>query len=333
MSVYNGFVSRAIETSYMKALYNMTFLLQLQLTKFLQKDTPIREENFKQHFEKLYQKIVALDNKKYQPPKYSYSLKNLAKHFKVYQPDAIEPIPSTKNSFSSSFSKLNQTESFPSHRLSLDPNKYSKLSPVRKEKNRNSKSSKRYRHEAPKMYKNDGSKKVSISQEISQFLKKNSKIGCGSMSPANQNSQGKGNIKRGCNLILLNSSNERPIKTQHNPRRKNRPQKLNKTASNAKRIETPLRLESHPFRVSREFLNLSSNFDPPVLPLHTVTKKRKIKHPNRQNFKGQGESSQLRKNLALDSSFGGINQNFMTTGVQKIDILVNVLKRDMMLNQ
>ena len=33
MSVYNGFANRAIETTYTKALYNLTFLMQLQITK------------------------------------------------------------------------------------------------------------------------------------------------------------------------------------------------------------------------------------------------------------------------------------------------------------
>ena len=53
--------------------------------------------------------MVMLDNKKYLPPKFSFALKQLAKHFDIYQPDAVEPLPSYKNSFNS-VEKLNSSK-------------------------------------------------------------------------------------------------------------------------------------------------------------------------------------------------------------------------------
>ena len=35
MSIYNGFGTRALESSYNKALYNLTFLLQLKIVKMM----------------------------------------------------------------------------------------------------------------------------------------------------------------------------------------------------------------------------------------------------------------------------------------------------------
>lgn len=69
-------------------------------------DKLISEDTFSNYFQKQYKKIVILDNKKYHPPKYSYALKQLAKHFDIYQPDAVEPSPNIKNSFNS-VEKLN----------------------------------------------------------------------------------------------------------------------------------------------------------------------------------------------------------------------------------
>ena len=115
MSVYNGFANRAIETTYTKALYNLTFLMQLQITKifkggkyvqFLGKITVITiekiitEQVFARYFEKLYAKLHALDNQKYLPPKYSYALKGLAEQLGVYNHHSTDKVLSN-NSFDS----------------------------------------------------------------------------------------------------------------------------------------------------------------------------------------------------------------------------------------
>ena len=39
MSIYNGFGTRAQEASYNKALYNVTFLMQFKIVKFLKGGT------------------------------------------------------------------------------------------------------------------------------------------------------------------------------------------------------------------------------------------------------------------------------------------------------
>ena len=46
MSVYNGFSTREKETVYLKALYNMTFLLQVRIFKDMSGEKAMEDSSF-----------------------------------------------------------------------------------------------------------------------------------------------------------------------------------------------------------------------------------------------------------------------------------------------
>ena len=92
MSIYSGFSKRSLESSYNKALYNMIFLLQL---KHARAGSPLHlthadqfdEDKFAKHFSLLYQKLFNMEKYKHLPPKFSYSCKDLAEFYNVFEKD------------------------------------------------------------------------------------------------------------------------------------------------------------------------------------------------------------------------------------------------------
>jgi len=76
MSIYSGFATRELEHTYDRALYNMLYLLQLRLARFMKGDTEhhsLTEEKFEYLFTKLYRKIEGLEEVKHLPPSFSYA--------------------------------------------------------------------------------------------------------------------------------------------------------------------------------------------------------------------------------------------------------------------
>ncbi|CAI2366418.1 unnamed protein product [Moneuplotes crassus] len=80
MSIYNGFATRNQEGSYNKAIFSMLFLLQHTLLSSVKGE--MDEEQFVRHFSKLYKKMHVMEQYKYLPPKFSFALKDMAKHYK-----------------------------------------------------------------------------------------------------------------------------------------------------------------------------------------------------------------------------------------------------------
>ena len=88
MSIYGGFGTRAQESTYNKAIYNMLYLMQLKISRnnkksnlllsFIRVLVPFDEDRFQQIFTKLYNRLFVMEEYKYLPPKFSYSMKDLA---------------------------------------------------------------------------------------------------------------------------------------------------------------------------------------------------------------------------------------------------------------
>eukprot|EP00826_Nyctotherus_ovalis_P050095 TRINITY_DN6104_c0_g2_i3.p1 TRINITY_DN6104_c0_g2~~TRINITY_DN6104_c0_g2_i3.p1 ORF type:complete len:304 (+),score=53.80 TRINITY_DN6104_c0_g2_i3:131-913(+) len=91
MSVYGGFVTRIKETTYNRAIYNMLCLLQMKVCKSYKQGTspkPLEhfdDLKFAKYFTKFYQRIAEYDKSKHLPPRFSFALKDLARHFGVCQ--------------------------------------------------------------------------------------------------------------------------------------------------------------------------------------------------------------------------------------------------------
>lgn len=84
MSVYSGFSTRKLETEYNKAVFNILYYLQLKISRN-NKNVPFDEMKFQKIFMKLYNKIFIMEENKYLPPKFSYSLKDLASDLGVFE--------------------------------------------------------------------------------------------------------------------------------------------------------------------------------------------------------------------------------------------------------
>ena len=104
MSIYNGFSTRKLETSYNKSLFNMMFLLQRAVFKVLSGEDI--EQTFPAHFMKQFKRMYVMEDQKYLPPKYSYALKDLAKYYDCYS-QLAGPL--------SSLSKMSSEQSFTSN--------------------------------------------------------------------------------------------------------------------------------------------------------------------------------------------------------------------------
>eukprot|EP00826_Nyctotherus_ovalis_P037342 TRINITY_DN3399_c0_g1_i16.p1 TRINITY_DN3399_c0_g1~~TRINITY_DN3399_c0_g1_i16.p1 ORF type:complete len:113 (-),score=29.00 TRINITY_DN3399_c0_g1_i16:53-391(-) len=91
MSVYSGFVTRSLETTYNKALYNLLFLLQ---TKIYRNATehPLDEVLFTKYLKRLYQTLFELEKSKHMAPKYSYALKDLATQYGFFEDEELSLI-------------------------------------------------------------------------------------------------------------------------------------------------------------------------------------------------------------------------------------------------
>ena len=87
MSVYSGFTTRSLESSYNRCLYGLIFLLQMRVHRsinnsiYIIKLVTLDEPQFSSYFAKLYSKIVSYENQKYIPPKFSYAIKDLAEDY------------------------------------------------------------------------------------------------------------------------------------------------------------------------------------------------------------------------------------------------------------
>ena len=92
MSIYNGFSTWRLETSYLKTLYKMIVMIQKELVVQVQRDneqfSAFSNENsklasFEPKFKKLLDSLVTLEDVKYQPPWFSTAFEPLAKFFKL----------------------------------------------------------------------------------------------------------------------------------------------------------------------------------------------------------------------------------------------------------
>ncbi len=94
MSIYSGFVTRALESNYNRALYNMLFLLQVRIHHTIKKRTalhrytslvPFDEQTFAHHFAKLYTRLLSYEGQKHMPPRFSFATRDLAEHYCVFE--------------------------------------------------------------------------------------------------------------------------------------------------------------------------------------------------------------------------------------------------------
>ena len=117
MSVYSGFVSRSLETSYNRAVSNMLCLLQLKVAKTLKGGntsishiTPylflesFSDLDLSKYFHRFYAKICTLEESKHLFPLFSNSLKDLAAHYEVSQENIAATPATTLMNDSSGFS-------------------------------------------------------------------------------------------------------------------------------------------------------------------------------------------------------------------------------------
>jgi hypothetical protein len=111
MSVYNGFTTRAQETTYNKTLYNIVFLLQLKILKDSRNDRTDNEsdkDSFRNKwirgFRKLFFKLRKLEDSKFLPPKFSYACNELASFYNLSE---MSTTKSTLSKTSSNFSLTN----------------------------------------------------------------------------------------------------------------------------------------------------------------------------------------------------------------------------------
>ena len=95
MSIYSGFPKRVQETNYNKLIYQIMYLMQkkissnnkgckvlFQCLNFL---VPFDEHKFHKIFVKLYNKLFVMESQKHLPPKFSYSLKELATDYGCFE--------------------------------------------------------------------------------------------------------------------------------------------------------------------------------------------------------------------------------------------------------
>ena len=61
----------------------MPFRKKVRLTCLYRRE--IDEKGFSKHFRKLYNKLFIMEGSKYLPPKFSYALKDLAKHYDIFE--------------------------------------------------------------------------------------------------------------------------------------------------------------------------------------------------------------------------------------------------------
>ena len=104
MSVYSGFASRTQETNYNRYLYNTLCLLQLKVTSSLRGGISsscflesFDDSALEKYFVTFYKKLSAMDEFKYLKPQFSYSVKDLASYYGIYDNN------------SSKMSRLNET--------------------------------------------------------------------------------------------------------------------------------------------------------------------------------------------------------------------------------
>ena len=83
MSIYNGFGTRLLEKTYSKTLFSLIILLQKEVVMRLIKEKNQSNHKFFLCFEKIYVKLVNLEQHKYLPPKYSKALRDLASFFGI----------------------------------------------------------------------------------------------------------------------------------------------------------------------------------------------------------------------------------------------------------
>ena len=91
MSVYGGFATRRIESTYNMAVYNLISLLQYRVQRLYQEEEgkEQRKEADDQHFKRLlarqYTLVYKLDVDKHLLPKFSYAMKELAKSLGIFE--------------------------------------------------------------------------------------------------------------------------------------------------------------------------------------------------------------------------------------------------------
>lgn len=96
MSVYGGFATRRIESTYNMAVYNLISLLQYRVQRLYQEEEgkEQRKEADDQHFKRLlarqYTLVYKLDVDKHLLPKFSYAMKELAKSLGIFEQTASD---------------------------------------------------------------------------------------------------------------------------------------------------------------------------------------------------------------------------------------------------
>lgn len=121
MSVYNGFGTRQQEVAYSKALYNTVFLLQLRIYKLFKGDK-FDDIKFGKVLTKLYARLYSLEDHKYQPPKFSFALKDLAVFLGIFEvsEEEIKKQRGDQSETSSNLSYMTQSAFIPHKGRGLD---------------------------------------------------------------------------------------------------------------------------------------------------------------------------------------------------------------------
>ena len=94
MSVYGGFTTRRIESTYNMAVYNLISLLQYRVQRLYGEEQQQTKESNEQHFKKLlarqYTLIYKMDVSKHLLPKFSYAMKELARSLGIFEQTASD---------------------------------------------------------------------------------------------------------------------------------------------------------------------------------------------------------------------------------------------------
>ena len=117
MSVYSGFCTRQLESTYNKTLYNLLFLLQYTTVHTLTQPEQLDQNQVKLHFIKNYRKLISLETNKYLPPKFSFALRDIAQHYGILleNEDIKFQLSANRSHFSSGLSVLLYSESISSN--------------------------------------------------------------------------------------------------------------------------------------------------------------------------------------------------------------------------
>ena len=97
MSVYGGFATRRIESTYNMAVYNLVSLLQYRVQRLydeaegkVKPKDATKEEHFKRLLARQYTLIYKMDVDKHLLPKFSYAMKELARSLGIFEQTASD---------------------------------------------------------------------------------------------------------------------------------------------------------------------------------------------------------------------------------------------------